>query len=273
MSKLSTLIGILLGTAILLINIVNLETGEFLSVFLNWKALLVVVGGTFAAAFINYPLSQMVCFFKGFVKVFFDEPVSEAYSVEQLLNLSKTAHASGLLEIEKKLDTIEDPFLQYSLSELLVYREEEYLFESLNNHLNAMKQRHINCQDVFNNMATYAPAFGMLGTVMGLILMMTNQIGVESVDSINQSQDMLGSLLAGMGLALVTTFYGVLIANLIFSPMAGKLRVLSDAEIAKNKMIIQGVMAIKKQMSTSFLREYLLANMSYKDKLSYELSI
>lgn len=273
MSKLSTLIGLLLGVAVILMNIVDTETGEFLAAFLNWKALLVVVGGTFAAAFINYPFSQMMCFFKGFGKVFVAEPVSEKESIEQLLGLSKLSHTKGLLELEKHVEQQQDLFLQFSLSEMLIYREEKQLTASLNNHLNAMKLRHLNCQDIFNNMATYAPAFGMMGTVMGLILMMTSQLSGGDANAAGSSDDMLASLLTGMGLALLTTFYGVLIANLIFTPMAGKLGVLSDAEMAKNEIIMQGIVAIKNRMPTSLLKEYLLSNLSYQQKLAIELTL
>ena len=273
MSKFSTIIGVLLGITVILMNIVDTETGEFLAAFLNWKALLVVLGGTFAAAFINYPFSQMICFFKGFGKVFVAEPVTQREGIEQLLELSKLAHSNGLLELEKHVERQNDRFLQFSLSEMLIYREDAQLLSSLNNHLNAMKLRHLNCQDIFNNMATYAPAFGMMGTVMGLILMMTSQLNGGDASAASSSNDMLGSLLTGMGLALVTTFYGVLMANLIFTPMAGKLGVLSDAEMAKNEIIMQGIIAIKNSMPTSLLKEYMLSNLSYQQKLDIELTL
>ncbi len=271
MSKLSTLIGFTLGFIIIFANMRDTETGEMISAFLNWKALLVVLGGTFAAAFINYPLSQMIGFFKSFGRVFVDEVVEEDSSIRELLRLSKVAHKKGLLALEKELEVIEDSFLQFSVSEMLVYIKHSQLKSSLNNRLTSMRLRHLNDQDVFNNMATYAPAFGMMGTVMGLILMMTSQVGMENAEEIVDSQDMLGNLLGGMGLALVTTFYGVLLANLVFTPMAGKLRILSDGEVAKNERIIEGVMFIKESMPTSFLKEYLLSNTSEKTKLKIEL--
>ena len=268
MSKLSSILGLLLGVIIILLNMVDFQTGQILKAFFNWQAFLVVAGGTLAAAFINYPFSQIRCFFQGFAKIFKEEPANARDSIEEILDLSRIAHSRSLLEIEKHIEKQEDDFLKFSLSEMLVYRDNEQLEQSLHNHLNAMKLRHLRCQDIFNNMATYAPAFGMMGTVMGLIMMMTSQVGAENADAIvGKTENMLNSLLAGMGLALVTTFYGVFIANFIFIPVSGKLKVLSDAEVDKNEVIIQGVLALKNNMPTLFLKESMLSHVSYQTKL------
>lgn len=108
---------------------------------------------------------------------------------------------------------------------MLVYQDRDTLKQSLENRLINMRLRHLSCQEVYSNMASYAPAFGMMGTVMGLIIMMTTQVtGNGSPYDTGASQDMLGSLLNGMGLALVTTFYGVMFSSLLFMPIAGKLK-------------------------------------------------
>ncbi len=266
MNRFSSFIGILFGVIIILMNMIDFEKGKILSTFFNLNAMLVVVGGTFSAAFINYSFSEMSQFFKGFGKVFLPEKFSKSEVIEEIIYLSKVSNRSGILELEKHIDLQNDKFIKFSLSEILVYKKTAELERSLNNHLNAMKLRHLNAQDIFNNMATYAPAFGMMGTVMGLIIMMTSQFSGDS----GNSENMLSALLSGMGLALVTTFYGVLIANFIFTPMAGKLAGLSSKEAKKNEIIIQGILAIKEGMPTSFLKEYLSSNLSYKEKLENE---
>lgn len=273
MSRFASGLGLLLGILIIMLSMVDFETGKLLSAFFNLQAFLVVVGGTFAAAMINYPLSQLKLFFVGFKIIFTKEPAKEDDVVNSILELSHLAKSTSLLELEKHISSQTDPFLQFALSEMMIYNNIDQLTESLYNHLNAMRFRHLRTQDIFNNMATYAPAFGMMGTVMGLIIMMTAQVGAENTDAVvGEGKNMLDSLLEGMGLALVTTFYGVFIANFIFIPVSGKLKVLSDAEVAKNEIIIQGVLGLKKNMSTLILRDAMLAHKNYQTKLTLEQS-
>ncbi|MPQ77490.1 motility protein A [Hydrogenovibrio sp. JE_KL2] len=274
MSKLASIIGLILGLVVVLFNMVDFKSGQLLSAFFNLQALLVVLGGTFAAAFINYPLNQMLCFFKGIGKVLVAEPESESKIIEQLMYLSHLAYTKGELALEKEIENQSDRFLTFALTEMMIYRDEEQLRLSLENHLNSMRMRHLNCQDVFNNMASYAPAFGMMGTVMGLIMMMTSQVGGgDTANVVGQSENMLNSLLAGMGLALVTTFYGVLFANFIFIPMAGKLKVLSDAEVVKDEIIIYGVMGLKQKLPPLMMKESLLSYVNHKTKQKLDLEL
>jgi chemotaxis protein MotA len=274
MSKLATFIGVFFGSLIVLLSMVDFEKGQLLSAFFNFQGLLVVLGGTFAATLINYPLSQMGCFFRGIGKVFASEPESENEAIEQIVYLSHIAQSKGVLALEKEIELISDSFLRFALSEMMVYRDKEHLATSLENHLNAMRLRHLNCQDVFNNMASYAPAFGMMGTVMGLIMMMTSQVGGDAgTYTPGQSDDMLNNLLQGMGLALVTTFYGVLFANFVFIPIAGKLKVLSDAEALKNEILMYGVLGLKNEQPPLLLRESLTAFVNEENKERLELTL
>jgi len=274
MSKLSSALGILLGVIIVLLNMVDFSTGQIISAFFNLNAFLVVLGGTFAAVLINYPFSQVGCFFSGFKKILGSEPASSESAIEQLLYLSYLSQKKGILALEKEIETQPDSFMRFALTEMMVYRDPNHLQASLDNHLNSMKLRHATCQDVFNNMATYAPAFGMMGTVMGLIMMMVAQVSAESsTELVGQSQNMLSALLEGMGLALVTTFYGVLFANFLFIPVSGKLKVLSDSEALKNEVIVHGVLLIKEQQPPLLLKESLLAFVNDQTKQRLELSL
>ncbi len=271
MSKIATLLGIIIGSIILILSMIDYQQGQFIYAFLNWQGLALVLGGTFAAILINYPLNQVRCVFYGLGKVLVAEPPSYSDIVEEMVRLSHISKQKGLLGVEKEIDMLDDPYLQFALTEMLVYHETETLRQSLENRLINMRLRHLRCQEVYANMASYAPAFGMMGTVMGLIIMMTTQV----VDSGNpygggEAQDMLGSLLNGMGLALVTTFYGVLFSNLVFMPIAGKLKVLTDAEVLRNEMIIEGTIALKDTEPTLLVKEKLLAFLNEKTKQKLE---
>lgn len=270
MSKLATILGIIIASIILILSMIDFQKGQFIYAFLNWQGLLLVLGGTLAAILINYPLSQVKCLFSGFSKVVAAEPAEYDDVIEEMVRLSQISKRKGLLGVEKEIDSLDDRFFRFALTEMLVYQESETLRQSLDNRLIHIRLRHLNCQDMFANMAAYAPAFGMLGTVMGLIMMMTTQVVDSSSPYGGESQDVLGSLLHGMGLALVTTFYGVLFANLVFMPIAGKLKVLTDAEVLRNEMIIQGIMALKNTEPTMLIKEKLLVYMNEKNKRKLE---
>ncbi len=271
MSKFATILGLIIGSIILILSMIDYQQGQFISAFLNWQGLVLVLGGTFAAIFINYPLKQVGCVFKGFTKVLTSEPATHDDVIEELVHLSHLSKQKGLLGIENRIDLIEDNFFRFSLTEMLIYQDRDILHQSLDNRLINMRLRHLSCQEVYSNMASYAPAFGMMGTVMGLIIMMTTQVtGGGSPYDNGGGQDLLGNLLNGMGLALVTTFYGVMFSNLLFMPIAGKLKVLSEAEVLRNEIIIHGVLALKKSESTLLMKEQLMAYVNEKTKLKLE---
>ncbi|MEA1989771.1 MAG: MotA/TolQ/ExbB proton channel family protein [Pseudomonadota bacterium] len=271
MSKIATILGIIIGSIILILSMIDYQQGQFIYAFLNWQGLALVLGGTFAAILINYPLSQVGCVFKGFSKVLTSEPPGYSDIIEEMVHLSHISKQKGLLAVENQIDMIDDRYFRFALTEMLVYQDTQILRQSLENRLFNMRLRHLSCQEVYGNMASYAPAFGMMGTVMGLIIMMTTQVAdTGSPYGGAETQDMLGSLLSGMGLALVTTFYGVMFSNLVFLPIAGKLKVLTDAEVLRNEMIIQGVIALKKSESTLLVKEQLLAFVNEKTKQKLE---
>ena len=271
MSRLATLIGVIAGLLIVILNMIDFDRGEFMTAFLNLQGLLVVLGGTFAATLINYPLTDMRCLGQGIKRVFVGEPASANEAIAEVTELSYIAHRHGQLRLEKEIDLVEDSYLQFALNELLVYRQQDQLALSLENHYQTIRLRHLNCQEMFHNMASYAPAFGMMGTVMGLIIMMTTQVASGEATAVGADSDnMLNSLLQGMGLALVTTFYGVLFANFVFIPIAGKLKVLSDAEALKNEILMHGILGIHNKVAPAMLKETLTAfvNEHNKRKLS-----
>ncbi len=263
MSKAASIIGLLFGLIIILLSMVDYEAGRIIAAFFNWQGLVVVLGGTLAAVLINYPLSQLKCVLNGFVKVFAAEPASVQQMIEEIGELSHLSHKQGILTLEPHIEEVSDPFLRFALTQVMIYQDEAQLLASLHNNQQNIQLRHIQCQDVFHNMASYAPAFGMMGTVMGLIIMMTAQAGGGSVDG---SEDMLAGLLSGMGLALVTTFYGVLFSNMLFIPIAGKLKVLSDAESIKNEVVIRGIIGLKRLHSPLLVRESLFSFLNEKTK-------
>jgi chemotaxis protein MotA len=218
------------------------------------------VGGVLAAILINYPLNQLPCIFKGVWIAMSRDSRSEHLIIDELLDLSIIAQRQGKLALEKQIDTIDHAFIRIGLLELLSNNDIISLERNLHNEISSMQIRHGNCQEMFYNMASYAPAFGMLGTVMGLIIMMSIQGNSNPADSfaINEGNDVMQQLLTGMGVALVTTFYGVLLANFVFLPVAGKLSNLSKQEIREAEIIMMGMLAIHRQESPLRIKDELL---------------
>ncbi len=256
----STIIGLIIGLVLVFFGMS--EEGTFMppATFFNLKGLATVLGGTFAATLINYPLKNVIGLLKVSLQVFLNKGgVVPMDIINELAQYSEQARKQGISSLEKITDNIENNYLQMGLENAMLERDSKKLENFLDNELNSMQDRHTNGQEIFYNMGSYAPAFGLLGTVMGLILMMTGQATASSAASYAQgAQDSMSTLLKGMGLALVTTFYGVLLANLLFIPIAGKLKARSDEEIYGLKIIKAGILSIHSKEHPMIMREKLL---------------
>lgn len=265
MNKLSTLLGLLLGLIIVLTSTYDFHSMHFIHAFFDLTSAFIVIGGVLAAVLINYPLNQLVCIGQGFRIAITRESRSEQLVVDQLLDLAIIAQRQGVLALEKQLVHVEHTFLYTAIEKMLISSDLETLRINLNNELVGMKQRHQRCQEIFYNMASYAPAFGMLGTVMGLIIMMSVQGNSTPADSfaLNESNDVMQQLLSGMGTALVTTFYGVLLANFIFLPIAGKLDNLSKEQLHEAEIIVIGILSIFKRESPLRTKHEILTFVSH----------
>lgn len=267
MSKLASVFGLFAAIAILGLGTYDFDKLVFIDAFLNWQALAVVLGGTFAAVLMNYPMKQVGCVFKGFFHVFIKEVRNKHDVIEQMVEMSYVVKRKGIVALEQFIEETDDHFMKVAVSDMLIYSRQDELENALSARIASTRYHQQQCIDVYSNMAAYAPAFGMLGTVMGLIIMMTTQ-GASAIDPFDSegTSDMMSSLLTGMGLALVTTFYGVLFANFFFLPIAGKLQVLSDEETMRSEMIVQGVLSIHQDDKPLLVREKLMMFMTQKQR-------
>jgi chemotaxis protein MotA len=256
----ATIIGLAFG--LILVFFGMSEPGSFTppSTFFNLRGLAIVLGGTFAATLINYPFKNVVGIFKISLQAFFNKGQRNPLDViSELTVFSEQARKQGLPSLEKMIDNIDNHYLQMGLENAILEKDPKKLEQFLDNELNWMVERHSNGHEIFYNMGSYAPAFGLLGTVMGLILMMTRQGATSSVGSYAAgAQDSMAALLQGMGIALVTTFYGVLLANMLFIPIAGKLKARSDNEVHELNIIKAGILSIHSKEHPLIMREKLL---------------
>ena len=258
-TDLGTLIGLLAGLGIILIGII--QSGGKLYWFFNFNSLLIVLGGTFAATMVNLPLRAVGNIFNVLQNVFRGEDYDYIGIIEEIVQKAQKARKDGLLSLEADLPTMRDGFFKNGIELAINERESSRLRTFLNLEMNNISSRHVAGQEMFLYMASYAPAFGMLGTVLGLIIMMNNFSSGGGGMEITASYDVaerFADLLSGMGLALITTFYGVFMANMIFLPIGGKLKRRSENEMMLKSIVVEGIISIHAREHPILIKEKLM---------------
>jgi chemotaxis protein MotA len=224
----ATVIGIFSSVSLLVISI-NMGVG--VGAFLDLPSLLIVVGGTACATMINFPLRDCLNTFSVLKNAFVTKATTMADIITGFITFSAKARKEGLLSLEADIPTVEDSFLQKGLQLTVDGLEPQAIVDILETEISFQESRHRLGAEIFQAMGTFAPAFGMLGTLIGLISML-------------QQMDDPSSIGPAMSVALVTTFYGALLANVVFVPISGKLRARSKSETMVKELIVQGILAL-----------------------------
>ena len=226
---LATIIGFVAGIGFVLYGI--LSGGQFL-LFINLPSVFIVVGGTLGSTLINYPLSEVLSVIKVAKNAFLHKEESPNAIIETLVGFAETARREGILSLEQQAQTLDDNFLKNGINLAVDGTEPEYIKEIMTTELDYISERHKKGAGVFEAMALYAPAFGMIGTLIGLIQMLAKMDDPSTIGP-------------NMAVALITTLYGALIANLVCGPIAGKLKGRSAKEVLMKQLCIEGIMAIQ----------------------------
>lgn len=222
----ASLLGIVSGFALIIIAIF---LGGNPDVFVNVPGLMIVAGGTIAATLLTVQFKDVLNAFRAAWIVFTQDKTNAQEMIDTMLELSRISHRHGLL----MLGDIEtnSRVLQRAANLLAEAASEQVIRNTLQNEIDSLIGRHFTVQDVFRKMAMYAPAFGMLGTLIGLIQML----------SALQDPETIGP---AMAIALLTTFYGSLLATVVFLPIAGKLRARTLSEVTNLEIIREGCISI-----------------------------
>lgn len=218
-------------------------------VFISIPSVLIVVGGTIGATLINFDLKDVLSVLKVTKKVFSGKVASYNQTVEILVDLAEKARREGILAIERELDVIEDDYLKHGIQYAVDGTEPETIKIIMETELDNLRDRHMLGQNIYITLGTFAPAFGMVGTLIGLIAML-------------QSLEDPTKIGLGMATALVTTLYGAVLANLFFLPMAGKLNNKSNEEFLQKQLVVEGILAIQSGDNPRLVRERLLTFLS-----------
>ena len=256
-TDLGTLIGLFAGITIIVIGI--LQSGGKLYWFVSFNSILIVVGGTLAATMVNLPLKAVRNLFNILKNVFKGEDYDYVGIINEIVEKAQKARKDGLLSLEADLPNMREGFFKNGIELAINERDSSRLRTFLNLEMNNITSRHIAGQELFLYMGSYAPAFGMLGTVLGLIVMMNNFAGSgEEVSASYDVSEKFAQLLSGMGLALITTFYGVFMANMIFLPIGGKLKRKSENEMMLKNIVVEGIISIHAREHPLLIKEKLM---------------
>jgi chemotaxis protein MotA len=226
---LATIFGLVGGMALVGITIV---LGGNVAIFINIPSMILVFGGTMAAILINYPLGDVLSVFNTAKNTFIHRLTPTESLVEKLVEFATIARREGILALESHAEDSGDDFLQKSIQLAIDGTPPELIKDVLTTEIAFMEDRHVMGQSIINNMAAFAPAFGMIGTLIGLVQMLATLDDPSKIGG-------------GMAVALLTTLYGALLANLIFLPMVGKLKVRTSNELLQKEVVIEGILSIQ----------------------------
>jgi chemotaxis protein MotA len=235
----ATIIGILLGFMVITTSIV---AGGGWQIFIHLPSLALTVGGMLCATLIHFSLPQFLGIFSIIKKTIITKIPPQAELVQKMVNYAAISRRDGPLALEQEIQKTDNTFFAKGLQMLVDGQEADTIDELMSMEIQYLQDRHANGKKILEFMGAAAPAFGMIGTLIGLIQMLRS---LESPESIG----------AGMAVALITTFYGALTANLIFIPLAGKLGNYSKAESTAMEMIVEGICSIARGDNPTAVRE------------------
>lgn len=248
---LTTILGLIVGVIIIIQGIV---TSGDIDNFVDIPSVIIVFGGTLASVLASYPFRMLKEIPNHFVILMRGKRFKPDKLIDELVEFAQIARQDGLLALEEKANGVKDPFLKQSLMLIIDAVEEEKVQEILESEMESLSTRHEEAAGIYEKASAYAPAFGMIGTLVGLI----NMLASMDVD------DGVGTLTANMSVALVTTFYGCVLANVILLPIAKKLRIRNEEELLYCQIIVEGVLSIQSGDNPKFLKEKLTSYLAKK---------
>lgn len=225
----TTLIGILVSFGLVIVSILMGGDGTW---FINYPSVMIVLGGTMGATLLAYPLSEVLGVFKVAKNVFLHRTQMAGELIPLMSSFAKKARQEGILSFESQLKDIEDPFLARGMQMAIDGMESSSIEEVMSIEIEYLEMRHSLGSEIFSTLGAFAPAVGMLGTIIGLVQMLMQMDDPSQIG-------------APMAVALLTTFYGTLLANLLFLPVARKLKTRSKQEVLVKQMILEGVISIQ----------------------------
>lgn len=239
----ATLIGFVVGTGLV---VWGMFTQGSIMWFWDFSSVLIVIGGTIGATFISFPMDKVLSTVKVVRKAFSNNLYQANVIIDKIVNLANVARREGLLALEEAVEQIEDEFLKKGVMLIVDGTDPELVKNILETEISFLESRHSEGKDLFEAMATLAPGFGMIGTLIGLVAMLKTMSDPSAIGP-------------KMSVALVTTLYGSLLANLVFTPIASKLKLKSKEEVLIKEIMIEGLLSIQAGENPRIIEEKLKA--------------
>lgn len=221
-----------LGIAVAAIAFSVIAGGGSFGAFIDYPSLACVGGGGVAAVLMCFPLKNVMSFAKVYKVAFINKMPDVARIVDTLVSLAEVARREGLLALEQKVHEIKDPFIVLGVQMAVDGTRPEIIEEVMKTEIESMAIRHSAGKSLLDQLGKYAPAFGMIGTLLGLVIMLGNMSDPNAIGP-------------GMAVALLTTLYGAIVANAICCPFSEKLNYLNKQELLAMEIVVKGVMAIQ----------------------------
>lgn len=247
----ASIIGFIGGLAMIILGV--LTSGSSLSGILDVPSFFVTVGGSYFSLWICAPMNQAIGIWKILGRCFKKFDYGEEKTVRDMVRLSEQARREGILALEDSLDDLEDKFLSKGLHLMVDGHDGSAIRAILENEMAQTESRHMEWINVVVAWAGYAPGFGMMGTVIGLIGMLNN---LEDKSSLGPN----------MAVALITTLYGAFLANWLFGPMSNKLVWQNGREMRAKEMVLEGVLSIQTGDNPRILATKLLTYLDPKTR-------
>ena len=243
----STVLGLVVGTICIAVSI--MIGGGGIMDFIDGASVFIVIGGTISAMLVAYPMPKLLEGLKTIKYTFKKQEIDPTQVIKTINDLALSARKEGLLALEEIAQNMDDPFLQKGILLIVDGTDAELLRSILETEIAFVENRHKDNQKVWETMAELGPAWGMIGTLIGLIIML---------GALNDPS----TLGPKMAVALITTFYGSIIANFIANPIANKLKLNSSDEVLHKQVMVEGLLSIQAGENPRVIEEKLKAFLS-----------
>lgn len=257
----STIIAIIVGLGLVL-TAMTMEAG--LENFWDPAAVMIVFGGTGAALFISYPLPAVMRVFGVVLQIFQKDIQNPGWVIGLFVRLSFKARQQSLISLEAEVKKIDNRFIRNGLEMVIDGHPPQLIREVMETELDFVQVRHRKGEHVIRAAGKLSPAFGLVGTVIGLVQMLLSLAEASAA-----GKSTTESLARGMAVALMTTFYGVLTSNLFFVPFAEKLKSRTDDEVLRTQIIIEGILMLQAGVNPRIIEKKLNSFLSPNERVSF----
>jgi len=215
-------------------------------IFIDIPSMMITVGGTIGITLISYRIKDILGVMGVVKNAFLQKNHDHQTAIKEIIEMSGVARKEGLLALQNSVQGLGDAFMQVGIQALIDGLEPEAIRGLLSTNIEYLEERHSHGADIFATMGTYAPAMGLIGTLIGLVQMLQNLNDPSKIGP-------------GMAVALLTTFYGAVMANMIFLPISGKLKKRSSEEVQYREIILEGIISISGGINPHIIEQKLHA--------------